>query len=348
MRTTRRRLLTTSLCLATPCTARAEAPSLTFAGPAGMFQELYDEAVLTPFGDTHPEVRLFYLGLPSSTQTLATLRRQKDQPGVDVVLLDLPTARLATQEGLLEPLRPGAIRELTELAPPAFFPGIAGPALYSEPLVLLYDPETMRPPASWLVLWNTQENRTIAVPAPPDPAGIAFTLTAARLFGSGNDEIAIDGGVNAIAELGRRVVSWDPRPDVYNLIADRGARLGAGWNMAAQVTADRRPGRLAVAFPTEGTIARVMTVNLVKGARRADAARQLIGHMLSAPGQKAMVRQMYLGPVNAHARYTALSLARTANTKERAEHAMPVDWLAAESMRDRITTRWRAIVPGAG
>ncbi len=341
----RRPLLTAALALASPRIARAAPPSLTFAGHAGLFQDLYDSAVLAPFEQTHPEAHVFYYAMPSPTQALATLRRQRQQPQIDVVLLDLASARAATQEGLLEPLTPSAFPDLT---PTAFFPGIAGPALFSEPLVLLYDPAIGRPPTSWLALWNTPAERQIAIPAPPDPAGIAFTLTAGRLFGNGNDTVAVEGGINAIAGLGRRVISWDPRPDVYNLIADRGARLGIGWNMAAQVMADRRPGRLAAVFPTEGTLSRVTTVNLVKGARRPDAARQLIAHMMSPQAQKAMVERLYLGPMNTRARYAAAALTRTASTKDRADNALAVDWLAAEQMHDFIQTRWRALVPAAG
>jgi len=351
MRPTRRHLLTASLGLAASAAgadrarpARGAESSLTFAGFAGLFQDLYDSAVLTPFQDAHPEAGIFYYGLPSSVQVLATLRRQKQQPAVDVALLDLPSARAATEENLVEPLPPALLRDL---APTALFPGIAGPALFSEPLVLLYDPAVMPPPRSWLGLWNSPDRKTIAVAAPPNPAGLAFTLTAARLFGNGNDRRAVEGGMTAIAELSRRVVTWDPRPDIDNLIADGGARLGAGWNMPAQVMIDRRPGRLGVVFPDEGTISRVVTVNLVKGSRRPDAARLLIAHMLSEAAQKAMVATMYLGPVNAKARYSGAALTRTANTRERAARAMPVDWIAAEAMRPFILDRWRESVPGA-
>jgi ABC-type Fe3+ transport system substrate-binding protein len=118
--------------------------------------------------------------------------------------------------------------------------------------------------------------------------------------------------------------------------------------MPAQVFADRMDGRLGVVFPDEGTISRVTTVNLVKGARQPEAARLFIAHLLSAEAQKAMVQQMYLGPVNARARYVQTSLSRTANTPARAASAMPVDWVFVEAMREPIVRAWRDLVPGAG
>jgi ABC-type Fe3+ transport system substrate-binding protein len=92
----------------------------------------------------------------------------------------------------------------------------------------------------------------------------------------------------------------------------------------------------------------VTTVNLVKGSRQPDAARQLIAHLLGADAQRTMVEQMYLGPVNARARYLESALLRTANTQERVARAMPVDWLSVNAVRDEILRRWREVIPGSG
>jgi putative spermidine/putrescine transport system substrate-binding protein len=350
MRATRRRFLSASISVGMPFIRPAAAApvSITFAAYGGLFQNLYEPAIVEPFQHAHPGISVFYLAVPSSTQTLATLRRQSDLPETDVALLDLATARMATDEGLLEPLRPGSIPVLAELAPSAQFPGIAGPAIYTEPLVLLFDAARVPPPTSWKTLWNGGDEKAIAIPAPPDSVGLAFTIVAGRLFGGGTEPRAAADGVTAINELSRAVITWDPRPDVYRFISDGGARLGAGWNMQAQLEADRTAGRLGIAFPNEGTISRVVTVNLVKGAPHAEAARTFIEYLLGQEAQKTMVEQMFLGPVNARARYTEASLQRTANTPERAARAMPVDWVSVNTLRDGIIQRWRQVIPDAG
>jgi putative spermidine/putrescine transport system substrate-binding protein len=350
MPATRRLLLTASISLATPAIRPSwSAPrSLTFAAYGGMFQELYEPFVVEPFSQSHPDSGVFYYPVATSGQALAALRRQREQPELDVVLLDLASARIATEEGLLEPLTPASLPVLADLAPAATFPGIAGRALYTEPLVLLFDAARMRAPRFWKIMWSGLDERAIAIPAPPESAGIAFTIVAGRLFGGGNERRTAAGGLMAIFELSRGVLTWDPSPDVYHAVGEGNAKLGVGWNMQAQVFSDRMGGRLGVAFPEEGTISRVTTVNLVKGAPRPEAARQFISHVLGAEAQKTMVERMYLGPVNTKARYLEGALQRTANTPDRAARAMPVDWVAVNAIRDEIIRNWRALIPSAG
>jgi putative spermidine/putrescine transport system substrate-binding protein len=350
MQATRRSLVVSAIGLATPFIRPAAAArrSVTFAAAGGLFQDVYEPAILEPFGQAHRDISVFYYPAQSSTQVLAVLRQQRDRPEIDVALLDLAAARIATDEGLLEPLPPGSIPVLAELAAPASIPGIAGRAVFSEPLVIVFDAARIAAPASWKSLWSELDERSIGIPGPPDPAGIAFTMVAGRLFSGGNEKRMAADGVTAISELADGVASWDPRPDVYHLVADGAAKLGVGWNMPAQVLSDRMGGRLGVAFPAEGTISRVTTVNLVRRAREPDAARLLIAHLLGAEAQKTTVERMFLGPVNAKARYLESALSRTASTPERARLAMEVDWLAVNAMRDDIVRRWRETIPGSG
>jgi putative spermidine/putrescine transport system substrate-binding protein len=349
MLATRRRLLTASIGLPMPSIRPAAAArrSLTFAATGGLFQELYEPTIIDPFNRSHADIGVFYTPVPASTQILATLRQQRDHPELDVVLLDLATARVASDEGLLEPLTVSAMPVLAELAPAATFAGVAGRAVFTEPLVMLFDAARTRPPPSWKSLWSGLNERTIAIPAPPDPVGIAFTIVAGRLFGGGSEQRAATSGITAIVELSRGVLSWNPNPDVYHFVGDGVAKLGVGWNMPAQVVSDQLNGRLGVAFAEEGTISRVTTVNLVKGSRQPDAARLFIAWLLGIEAQKTMVERMFLGPVNARALYNEAALSRTANTRERTARAMPVDWVAIDAIREGIIRRWRDVVPDA-
>lgn len=348
MQPTRRRLLAASAGLAVPRAVKAQGGqkrSLTFAAPGGLFQELYEPLVVDIFSSRSTTGGVFWQPMSANAQALAVLRRQRERPEVDVVLLELAAARLAVDEGLVEPLTAAVLPVLAELAPVALVPGLAGPVLFTEPLVLLYDAARSKPPVFWKSLWGWVDERSLAIPAPPDPVGIAFTIATARLFGAGGEsKQTLVAAVNAIADLGRRTVSWDPRPDVYHVIGEGSARMGVGWNMPAQVFSDRMGGRLGVVFPDEGTLSRVVTVNLVKGAPRPDEAKRFIAWLLSIEAQKTMVERMYLGPVNARGRYADAALRRTANTPARAARTMNVDWDAVNAAQDAILRYWRDTV----
>jgi putative spermidine/putrescine transport system substrate-binding protein len=349
MTPTRRSLLTAAPALLLPPAASAATrPDLTFAAYAGLFQELYEPAVVAPFVKAHPENGVFYYGVPSSTQILGTLRRQRTDPKIDVALLDLAEAKAATDEGLVEPLTPQLLPVLNELAAPARFPGIAGVALFSEPLVMLHDTARTQAPPTWRSLWMKRNDHAIAIPAPPDPIGIGFTLIAAHLFGGSGALHAWQDGLNAIGDLAPRVQTWQLRPDVYHVVTSGDALYGVGWNMPAQIFADRFEGRLGVSYPADGTISRVTTVNLVKGAPRAEAARAFIAWLLGMEAQRAMVEQMHLGPFNAKAKYPRAALERTANTPDRTAKAIPVDWPFVEAGREEIIRHWRLTIPSTG
>lgn len=118
--------------------------------------------------------------------------------------------------------------------------------------------------------------------------------------------------------------------------------------MPAQIWSDRLGGRLGVVFPAEGTLSRVTTVNLVKGSRQPEAARQFITWLLGTESQRTVVETMFLGPVNAKTKYMEGALQRTANTPERAACAMPVDWVTVSAMREAIVRRWHEVIPDAG
>ena len=351
MRPNRRQVLIGAPSLAAPFigSARSAAGSLTFAAPGGMFQELYEPAIVDPYRARHPEATVFWQPASTAGQALGALRRQRERPAIDVVLLDLASAREAARENLVEPLTPARLPVLAELNAGALFPGVAGPALFTEPLVMLFDSATTAPPALWKSMWGWADGRSLAIPAPPDPVGIAFTIAAARVFARGAEEQkAIAVAVNAIAALNERQVNWNPRPDVYHAVGDGNARLGVGWNMQAQVFSDRMGGRLGVVLPEEGTLSRVMTVNLVRNAPRPDAAVRFIAWMLSAEVQKVMVERLYLGPVNARGRYAETALRRTANTQARAASAMAVDWPGVEAARETILRLWRDKILSSG
>jgi putative spermidine/putrescine transport system substrate-binding protein len=328
--------------------ARA-ARSVTLAGVGGWFQTVFDATVLGAFRKAHPEIAVFYYPVGNGFQALELLREQRALPSTDVVLLETGVATRATTLGLLVPLDAGALPVMKDLIPQAILPGIAGPALMLDSLVLGYNPaQVARAPQTWRNLWDTAYGRRIALQTPPDPAALALTAVAGGLFGGGSPSQTMEAGLTALTQLAPRVVLWDPVPDVYTAIAAGDADIGSGWNAPAQSQAARTPGRFAATIPDDGSPVLATTINLVKGSPQPAAAGTLIAWLLGPKAQRLLTEALYFAPVNTRADIPTASLARAGATPAIVARRKEMDWSAVDTIRNQLAVEWRKRNLGGG
>jgi putative spermidine/putrescine transport system substrate-binding protein len=322
--------------------ARAAARSVTLMGFAGWFQSYFDTTVLGAFRKAHPDISVFYYPVGNSFQMLGLLRGQRMTPSTDVVLLETSVAARATAGGLLAEVSVDTMPVLKDLIPQAVLQGVAGPALVLDSLAMGYNPaQVPQAPRSWRDLWDSSFGRRIALQTPPDTAALAMTAVAGSLFGGSDLYQSLAVGITALTELAPRVVLWDPVPDIYTAIAVGDAGIGPGWNARAQNQAALTPGRFAANIPDEGSPVRFTTINLVKGAPQAEAARTLIAWLLGPEAQRMLTETMFFAPVNARADIAPAALARAGATPALAAKRMAMDWVAIDAVRDQITAEWR-------
>lgn len=343
MRLTRRGLATTAaLALAAPRLARAAARQIGLAGPDGPFQPLFQSTIVDPWRRANGDPEVFYYPAGSSGQVLTQLRQQKRAPVMDVVLLDIETARIAGQEGLVEPLTPETMPVLHDLIPTARVPDLAGPVLLLDCLALISVPNLVKQDTgSWKLLWDGTIGRQVALAAPPDPIGFGFTLIADRMFGRADLSDGLKGGLNAIEQIAPRFVSWNPKPSVYDFMMDGNASLGIGWNAMGQVRARRAPGYLKAVIPREGSALGLHAVCLVKGARDPETARSFIVHALSPDAQRALAEQMYYTPVNGKVTVTGETASRVIATPAQMQRMIRTQDEAIARLRWPVTEQWR-------
>jgi putative spermidine/putrescine transport system substrate-binding protein len=340
-----RRRLGAGVVLALPAVitrpARA-ARSLTFGSIGGWFGSAFDGTVLAAFRKTHPEITVFYYPLANSFQVLGMLRGQRTNPSTDVVLLDPGTAHRATAEGLLDVLDPDTTPVLKDLISQATLKGIAGPAMVLDSLSIGYSPAQIAGvPRNWHDLWDTGFGNRLALQTPPDPVALALTAIAGAMFGGGDLYRAMYVGMTALAQLGPRVVDWDPVPDIYIAISVGDAAIGPCWNAHGQNQALLTPGRFAANIPADASPVRATTIHLVKGAPEPDAARTLIAWLLSPEAQRLLTETMFFAPVNAKADIAAASLARAGASPAMVAKRMDLDWVAVDAIRDQVAAEWR-------
>lgn len=340
----RRSLLAAGGLLAMPWvhTARAQERAITLMAYSGLFEERYKAAVVEPFMRANPGIKVNYYGAPSSAQMLGMLRAQKAAAQTNLCIMDLAVAKAGTDEGLYEAVDAGRLPVVKELYPGAVVPGVAGPAVTFDNLVLLYAPGKVSPaPTSWRELWKPQYKGQIGIQATPDIQGTTLTLIANRLAGGEDYKRSVDKGIAMMGELAPSVQTWDPKPDPYTAVINGGLALSIGWNARAQAFSAQAPDRLAVALPEEGSVFQINTLNLVKGAPQTDAALAFMAHALGQEAQKSFTESMFYAPTNARAPVAPEALARTAATPERMAKMLDVDWIEVAKIRDAITEQWR-------
>jgi putative spermidine/putrescine transport system substrate-binding protein len=319
--------------------------SMTLMSYAGIFRENYTDTVVKPFAAKGAEVQFFEGG--SSSQMLGTLRAQKADPQVDVVIMDVTTAALACAEGLVEPVRPAELPVLAQLAPMARSAGgPCGPAVTFDHLVMVYDTQKVQPaPASLMAMANPSQRGAVGLAAPPNIQGLAVTAMLANA--KSGDWKNIAAALPALKSIAANVQTFDPKPDGYSMILNDQLRFATGWNARAQLYRDQSKNRIGVVLPDEGTVFQINTINIVANAKNRGKAVEFVNHALSAAAQKAFTERMFYGPVNTEAGVTPEALGRTALAPEYRSKVIDVDWGEMQKLRDGWNQRWRREVISA-
>jgi putative spermidine/putrescine transport system substrate-binding protein len=329
-----------SAALALGSAAQAQ-PSMTLMAYAGIFRDNYTDTVVRPFGPVQ------YAEGGTSAQMLGTLRAQRADPQVDVVIMDVTTAGIACAEGLVEKLDAAEFPVFAELDPRARQAGGAcGPAVTYDHLVLVYDTQALpTPPEGFAAMWDPSARGRIALSAPPNIQGLALTAILAHST-TGNWKDASQ-AFPRLRQLAPSVQTFDPNPDGYTLILNNQVRFATGWNARAQLYHDQSNGRIGVVLPKEGTAFQINTINIVANAKNRARAAQFVAHALSGPMQAAFTERMFYGPTNARAKVNPQAVARTALAPEARDRVIGVDWTEMVQIREAWNQRWRREVIAA-
>jgi putative spermidine/putrescine transport system substrate-binding protein len=328
-----------ALALAAPAAAQAQMSLMAYAG---IFRDNYTQVVVQPFGQN-----VQYVEGGTSAQMLGTLRAQRADPQTDVVIMDVTTAAIACQEGLVERLDPAAFPVFAELDQQARDAGGAcGPAVTYDHLVLIYDTRNVpHRPEGFSVLWDPQHRGRIALSAPPNIQGLALTaILAHSTTGNWRDPSQ---AFPRLRQLAPAVQTFDPNPDGYTLILNDQVRFATGWNARAQLYHDQSQGRIGVVLPAEGTVFQINTINIVANAKNRARAAAFVQHALSAPVQAAFTERMFYGPTNTRASVSQAAMARTALAPEFRNRVIPLAWPEMIPLRDSWNQRWRREVIAA-
>jgi putative spermidine/putrescine transport system substrate-binding protein len=328
--------------------AKAADPSgnLVLMAYSGAFQDSYMKAVVEPFMKLHPTIKVIYSAAGSSAQMLGQLRAQKASPQVDVDIMDFSVSRVANKEGIFSKLDSAMVPNLADVYDEARMPSDGGPGITFDNLVLVYNPNVMKPAPSGIKDLINPANRGKLVFSPaPNVIGIALQLVVNKYLGT-DYKGSSDPAVETLKKIAPQVQTWQPTPDEYTMVINGAAGMAVAWNARAQLYIDKSPNKIKSIVMADGGILDMDTINLVSGAKNREAALAFINYALSPEPQARLAEIMYYGPTNKKAKLPPALQARTSSAPETLSKMLPVDWDAVANIQDQWSDRWRReIVP---
>jgi putative spermidine/putrescine transport system substrate-binding protein len=339
-----KRIAIATLCAFAAAPASAQT-TVTFAGYTGLFQDLYTKAVIEPFMKANPDIKVTYYAPGNSAAILGVLRAQKSAPQVDVAMMDISIAKAGSDEGLFDPIDETVTPHVKNLYPQALMPGANLAGMTFDSLVLVYDKTVVKPaPTSWRTLWDPALDHKVALTAAPDILGLALTVVLEKMAGGTDWNHNLDKGLKEMETLAPHVLTWDPKPDLWNMVMAQQAAISVGYNARSQVFGDQPGSVLAATIPDEGTLFQINAVTLVKNAPNSAAAKKLVDYILSPVAQKAFAETMFYGPTNKQVELSPTVVKRISPSDM--NKVINVDWLELAKIREKITQDWRRrIIP---
>jgi putative spermidine/putrescine transport system substrate-binding protein len=329
-----------------PAQAADPSGNLVLMAYSGAFQDNYMKAVVEPFIKLHPTIKVIYSAAGSSAQMLGQLRAQKASPQVDVDIMDFSVSRVANKEGVFAKLDPSMAPNLADIYDEAKMPNGGGPGITFDNLVLVYNPNVMKPaPTGIKDLLNPANKGKLVLSPAPNVIGIALQLVVDKYLGV-DYKGSSDPAVETLKKIAPQVQTWQPMPDEYTMVINGSAGMAVAWNARAQLYIDKSPEKIKSTVMADGGILDMDTINLVAGAKNRDAALAFIDYALSPEPQARLAQVMYYGPTNKKAKLPPAMLARTSSAPETLSKMLPVDWDAVANIQDQWSDRWRReIVP---
>jgi putative spermidine/putrescine transport system substrate-binding protein len=183
--------------------ATAETNELVVASWGGKFKAGWDKSLIPNFEKKYGVKIVWSVG-QGSAGTLAKLLAQKDNPQIDVALLDEGPHSQAIALGLVEDLDLSRLPNSKDLYPQAFEPNNAGINFAISGTGLIYNTKVFEenkwtPPTSWLDLFRQELKGKIAIHSVRASSGVDLLLALNRI-GGGNEE-NVDAGFAKLQEL---------------------------------------------------------------------------------------------------------------------------------------------------
>jgi putative spermidine/putrescine transport system substrate-binding protein len=309
---------------------------LTVIVYGGSFEEGWRKSVIEPFEKANPDIKV-KIATGLTMQTVAMMRAQKDDPKIDVIMMDEIGSAQANAEGLYQPLVPARIPNVEKLYPQFRTAGdpytkfmyVAQALVYSKTIV-------KEAPTSWMAMWDKKYQGKIASPDITTSHGAFLLLTAADMAGGSVKNV--DPGFELLKKLKPNILTFYTQHAQLAQLFTQGDVAMASWTTDRAQAAIDGGAALGWTIPKESAYIIDSTIGIAKGSKNVDAAEKYVNFVLGAEAQAANAQHTYLSPVNREVKL-APEIAKKLPVAD-LERLKIADWDYVTTVRPQWTQRW--------
>lgn len=306
---------------------------IVVGGAAGMTS--YLTADIFPLFEKKYNCKVLFEG----TKSLVNLEKmQSDQsnPVMSVVLMDDPIMMIALKEGLIEPLTPKQVPNLSEIKKQAVAEKGAW-ANYQQPWAgIAYNTQEKEGITSWNELWAPENKGRVIIPSMQNTEGLWTFIMAAHLeTGKPLQEAQyeVDAAFKKLQELKPNLLTiYTNAPQAINLLSQGEAWMIGGQFSAYTLLQKAEGAPIDLAAPKEGAFAMPSGIARVANGPEPEMAFALINEFLGPEYQSILAEKAFVLPTNSKA--TA-----AADQKAPNELFLP-DWGFVSENRNDWIERW--------
>lgn len=314
---------------------------LVVAGYGGSFETIFKQK-LAPGFEKKFNVKVNFVS-GNSTETLARVQAQKDNPQIDVTFVDDGPAFQGQALGLWEPIDATIVANLKNLYDLAKHKDGVGVDMGVVATGLMYSPEIFKqkgwaPPTSWNDIARPEHAGHLVIPPIQNTYGLHALVMFARM--NGGSEKNINPGVDALKRFRKNVLVFEAQPGKHSeLFQSKQAWIGV-WGSGRVYSLADTGFPVAFVYPKEGAIALGVTMNVVKGAKNRKLANEFINAMLDQEAQQVWAEGFKFGPYNKMVKLPPALAAKVPYGTEQIGKLMKVDWETINAVRPQWTERW--------
>jgi putative spermidine/putrescine transport system substrate-binding protein len=269
--------------------------TLNVSSFGGGFDEVLKATVAAPLKEKYGLTVVYHPG--TGLQSIAKVMAVKDQPPLDVLMIDSPSMPTVIEAGIVEQITEQDVPGLGNLHRQAREFGAYGAGFLFAPLVMSYNTQRVKtPPTSFADLARPEYKGRAAMFNLENNGGVLTLLALAESAGGGATNVAP--GFAKLQAIRPNLVSTPSAPPALVQLFQQGeAWVAANWlGRVLALQADGFP--VEVVVPREGLYTMVTYVNVVKNTKVRAAALRYVEQQISAEANLGMAQKFFYAPTN--------------------------------------------------